>query len=156
LALETQAGPPSTPQAHISGFLPLPAWDQFLQCHPDQRFAAFIRRGIQHGFRIGFNSAACSLRAAQRNHGSVSNQASQVDKYIAEEVSAGKLRRIYDPLPPGIHSSQIGLIPKKGRPNKFRLIVDLSCPEGHSVNDGISPDLCSFKYASIYQATAQV
>ena len=29
----------------------------------------------------------------------------------------------------------LGVIPKQNRPNNWRLIVDLSSPEGHSVND---------------------
>ena len=28
----------------------------------------------------------------------------------------------------GVHSSPIGIIPKKNKPNKWRLIVDLSAP----------------------------
>ena len=37
-----------------------------------------------------------------------------------------------------IHTSAIGAIPKKNKPEKWRLIVDLSSPTDHSVNDGIS------------------
>jgi len=44
--------------------------------------------------------------------------------------------------------SLIGIIPKKHRPGKWRLIVDLSSPEGGSVNDSIniSKDTCSLSY----------
>jgi hypothetical protein len=38
----------------------------------------------------------------------------KVDKYIVEELSAGKLHIVTDPL--GIHSNPNGLIPKKGSP----------------------------------------
>ena len=31
----------------------------------------------------------------------------------------------------------LGVIPKKGQPDKWRLLVDLSYPGGASVNDGI-------------------
>ena len=48
----------------------------------------------------------------------------------------------------GIHTSPMGLIPKKNRPEKFRLIVDLSAPPMSSVNDGINPPLCMLKYTS--------
>jgi hypothetical protein len=48
----------------------------------------------------------------------------------------------------------MGLVPKSGQPGKFRLIVDLSSPAGCSVNDGISEELCSLKYASVDDAVA--
>ena len=34
-----------------------------------------------------------------------------------------------------IHISRLGVIPKNHKPDKWRLIVDLSYPTGHSVND---------------------
>ena len=45
-----------------------------------------------------------------------------------------------------VHLSWFGVIPKKSLPGKWRFIVDLSHPEGRSVNDGISCELCSFQY----------
>jgi hypothetical protein len=50
----------------------------------------------------------------------------------------------------------MGLIPKKGRPGKFRLIVDLSAPGGRSVNDEIDPAHCSFHYSSVSYAARRV
>ena len=47
----------------------------------------------------------------------------------------------------------MGLIPKL-HSNRWRLIVDLSAPRSHSVNDGISPQLCSLRYASIDNAVS--
>ena len=47
------------------------------------------------------------------------------------------------------------MVPKKGV-NKWRLILDLSSPEGHSVNDAISPDLCSLSYISVDDAAKAV
>ena len=41
------------------------------------------------------------------------------------------------------------MIPKKNRPGKWRLIIDLSSPDGHSVNDGISKELTSLTYMSV-------
>ncbi len=45
----------------------------------------------------------------------------------------------------------MGVIPKKHQPGKWRLIVDLSSPEGHSTNDGISKELASLSYTSVDQ-----
>ena len=52
----------------------------------------------------------------------------------------------------GVHISRFGVIPKKSQPGKWRLIVDLSHPKGASINDGISPTLCSLSYASVDDA----
>jgi len=37
----------------------------------------------------------------------------------------------------GVHMSPFGVIPKKGKANKWKLILDLSSPTGQSVNDEI-------------------
>ena len=55
-----------------------------------------------------------------------------------------------------VHKSPVGIIPKPHQPGKFRLIVDLSAPEGRSVNDGVSTDLCSLSYATVYKAVELV
>ena len=47
---------------------------------------------------------------------------------------------------PNLQVSSFGVIPKKGQPGKWRLIVDLSSPHGSSVNDGIDPDEFSMHY----------
>ena len=47
------------------------------------------------------------------------------------------------------NSAPFGVIPKKNRPGKWRLIIDLSSPNGHSVNDGISKELASLTYMSV-------
>ena len=147
LALESQSGPADP--IFVSGFLPASSWEPFLSSLPDQRFASYIRRGIHSGFRIGFNRSQ-KLRSACKNHQSTNQLATQVNSYITTEVNAGKLKMI--PSPTGIHTSPMGLIPKKNRPGKFRLIVDLSAPPMHSVNDGINPPLCTLKYTSVLEA----
>ena len=50
-----------------------------------------------------------------------------------------------------VHCSPLGLVPKS-QPGKWRTIVDLSCPSGGSVNDGIDTDMCSLSYASVDDA----
>ena len=47
-----------------------------------------------------------------------------------------------------IHVSPFGVIPKKA-PGKWRLIIDLSHPAGHSVNDGIDEGIASLPYVSV-------
>ena len=53
---------------------------------------------------------------------------------------------------PLLRISPFGVIPKRNRPGKWRLIVDLSSPEGHSVNDELDRALCSIQYSSIDDA----
>ena len=132
----------------LTGFLPLPRWQPFLQAHPDQAFAEFMRRGITHGFRVGFDPIN-RLKSAPQNFHSVRDNPLTVHKYIADEVAQGRLVKR-----PGvdIRRNPIGIIPKPHQPGKFRLIVDLSAPRGFSVNDGISPSLCSLDYISVDQA----
>ena len=48
-----------------------------------------------------------------------------------------------------LHLSPVGAIPKKNKPGKYHLIMDLSSPKNFSVNDGIDPGLSSLSYASI-------
>ncbi len=55
--LELEGGMTHSTDKRCEGFLPLAAWEPFLASHPDQRFADFLRRGIIHGFCIGFGHA---------------------------------------------------------------------------------------------------
>jgi len=45
--------------------------------------------------------------------------------------------------------SPFGVIPKKSNPGKWRLILELLCPHGKSVNDGISKEFSSLSYVTI-------
>ena len=56
---------------------------------------------------------------------------------------------------PEVHVSPFGVIPKS-EPGKWRLIVNLSAPEGGSVNDGISREMCSLSYLSIDEVVSWV
>ena len=76
---------------------------------------------------------------AHDNLPSVVSHPAVVQEYLEKECSLG---RMVGPLPigstPGLQISPFGVIPKGHTPGKWRLIVDLSHPEGRSVNDGIS------------------
>ena len=54
-----------------------------------------------------------------------------------------------------VQVSRFGLLPKKS-PGEWRLIVDLSSPEGRSVNDGVYEHLCSLKYVTVEDALQMV
>jgi hypothetical protein len=65
---------------------------------------------------------------------------------MLQRTSAGAFPH---PTVPSLVVSRFRVIPKRGQPNKWRLIVDLSSPEGRSVNDGINPEGCSLTYISV-------
>ena len=129
--------------------LKLEAWRKALSGYADQRFAAYIIRGIEQGFRIGYNPHMVKLQPARVNMFSTAEQPEVVEKYLLEELSANRIVRVNGLDTDLIHCSQFGVILKRNRPNKWRLIVDLSSPEGHSMNDGISKDLSSLSYVSV-------
>ena len=73
-----------------------------------------------------------------------------VAQYIAHEKSLGRL--VNPVASEGIRTNPIGLIPKAHQLGRWWMIVDLSCPPGSSVNDGIDPSLSSIRYASVDNA----
>ena len=70
----------------LLGFLPEKEWDPFLKTLLDQQFAAFLRRGICDGFRLGVSPLA-TLVSTKSNSPSTLALATKVDKYIKEEVN---------------------------------------------------------------------
>ena len=131
-----------------------------LRGHPDREFVDYLLDGMSQGFRIGFNRVFGHLKSAKRNMVSASAEPAVIEAYLAKERAAG---RIVGPLVAEgvlatsyIHTSRFGVIPKPHQPGKWRLIVDLSHPKGHSVNDGVDPGLCSLTYASVDAAAAMV
>ena len=99
-----------------------------------------------------YPNPACLTCCQQRN-----TLAQVVARYLEEEqkdhriIPVGDMARAAEL---GIHCSAFGVIPKKHKPNKWRLIVDLSAPEGHSINDSISKELASLSYVSVDDVVA--
>ena len=60
-----------------------------------------------------------------------------IDEYLSTEIQAGRVLGPTTVPPPSLHINRFGAIPQKTKPNSWRLILDLSFPAGHSVNDGI-------------------
>ena len=75
-----------------------------------------------------------------------------IKQHIKNECQTG---RLLGPVPLGLVAacqvSSIELVPKS-QPVAWHLIVDLSFPEGHSVNDGIDFNLASMRYSHIDDA----
>ena len=79
-----------------------------------------------------------------------------VRNYVLKECEAGRLLGPFDPqIFPEVHVSRFGPIPKAD-PGKWRLILDLSSPDGASVNDGIDPNVCSLSYMTVDDAARAI
>ena len=128
-----------------------PEEKEALEGHPDRRFRDYIVRGIRQGFRIGFNRRSGSApRACRRNMRPAYEHPEVVSEYLAQECQAV---RVLGPFPASpvatLQISSFGVTPKRHKPGRWRLILDLSSPEGHGVNDGIDPTVCSLKFISV-------
>ena len=133
------------------------AWSQYLATHPDQNLVTFFIDGITRGFRIGFDHSLVSLKSARKNLESAQSHIAIVDDYLKAEIT---LARVAGPFPPEAvghgQVSRFGVIPKNHQHDKWRLIVDLSYPSSHSVNDGIPSALCSLQYVTIDDAVQEI
>ena len=145
--------PPALPPpvVRVSTPLSLAPWQEELNLHPDPVFKAFILSGIISGFRIGFDySNQDQLKARKGNLLSAGEHPDVVEKYIQNELELGRLLQVpHEKCLPWVHSSPFGVIPKKHKPGKWRLIVDLSAPEKHAVNSFIEKELCSLSYIAV-------
>ena len=77
--------------ASISTPLQREAWAAELRAHPDQEYAQFIVKGIEHGFRIGFDYQNCHCVSAKSNMLSASQHPQPIETYISKELAAGRI-----------------------------------------------------------------
>ena len=115
-------------------------WEHELTTYPDKKFASWIVGGINRGFRIGFSSNGLVLQSAKCNMISAGEHPQVILNYIRDEVTSQDLQLVgpaWSPKLPQVHLSPLGVIPKKGRPNCWQLIMDLLSPHGHSINDDV-------------------
>ena len=128
-------------------------WEGFLQSHPNQGFASYIRTGLSAGFCIGFDHGGPGWLPSANNHPSAWANAQVIREYIAEEVQLGRLMGpLKKVILPWVKTSPISLVPKAHQVDKWRMIVDLSYPRDHSVNSGISSEHSSITYAKLDDA----
>ena len=130
--------------------LQLSQFEAELRDYPDQAAASYFLTGLREGFRTGFVASSVSLRSASTNMSSALVHPSVIDAYLETEVSCGRVAGPFTTLPcPELHISRFGVIPKNNQPGQWRLILDLSSPKGHSVNDGIPKPLFSVHYVTL-------
>lgn len=124
-----------------------------LTSHSNRSKVNYLITGLREGFRIGFHGDKIKLKSATVNCPSANEHPEVIDKYLFDEIQAG---RVFGPIKqspfPYLHTSRFGLIPKKNKPNLWRLILDLSFPLDHSVNDAILKDEFSVPYSKVVDA----
>ncbi len=131
-------------------------WERELEGHPDKEWVQFLVRGIQQGFRVGHDQSVGELRRCRGNMSSAREQRAVIQEYLDEEVEAGRIWRVSLEEEAKVHCSPFGVIPKKGKPGRWRLIVDLSTPDGGSVTDGVSKEGSNLHYMSVDHVVEQV
>ena len=137
--------------AEIKTPLVLQAWKEKLARHPDREYAEYILKGIEEGFRTGVDSRR-SMTSSRRNMLSAQQHPEVITQYIVKQVADGNILGAFSrETAPRVHINRIGAIPKKHQPGKWRIITDLSYPEGQSVNDSIDPECCSMSYITVDQ-----
>ena len=110
----------------------------------------------RHNSRVSSRLPICLPSATKSNHPSASDHPDIVRKSLDAELTKGRLLGPIGPSTlPELHISSLGVVPKK-HSDKWRLIVDLSHPKAHSVNDGISRDHCSLTYMKVDELVQRV
>ena len=118
-------------------------WHIMLAEYPNRPLTDFFISGIRGGFRVSFAPCGTRIKSVKRNlhcaveHPEVAEHTGVAESNLTEEV---ELECITGPFSCSSvpHEQVRG---KNHQPNKWRLIVDLSHPKGHSVNSGISKQL---------------
>lgn len=115
----------------------------------DSTFTEKLLYDINHGVRIGYTGQR-SLRMS-RNHYSANSNPSAIAHELERELCLNrKIGPFLHPPYENFVGSPMGAIQKKrSMPVKWRIINDLSWPEGHSINDGISKDDYSCNYDTL-------
>ena len=102
--------------------------------------------GMKEGFHIGLVREPC-CQSSSGNTPSTMERAEVISDFLSSQCRAGYM---LGPLPPkdcaGVFTSRMAVIPKK-TPGTWRVIVDLSSPQDHSINDNLHRRLSHVSYA---------
>ena len=123
-------------------------------CHyPDKIVADQLSHGFKFGFSLNYlgplGPVSCKNMASALDH------KDQLLAKINKEIHLGRIMGPFIvPSFQNFHCSPIGLVPKKQ--GGWRLITNLSAPQGKSINEFINPEICSVHYSSFDQAVSMV
>ena len=125
---------------YLSARIPVPsemncdAWDHLLSDYHDKEVCQFLRFGWPSSY-----TAPHIPTPTHRNHPSATAYTSDIEAFLEKEVSKGALLGPFDtpPFQPWTNNSPLMTAEKKESLGR-RVIIDLSFPEGSSVNDGVA------------------
>ena len=125
---------------------------ELLKTYPNQRFVDTLISIALYGTRIGFEGIP-SGHVQCLNHSSAFAHPEIITQSIQNELQKGRIKQISS-LPQDLFCSPIGLVPKEtnGVQSGWRVIFDLSSPEGTSVNDGIPKEYGTLVYETLNDA----
>ena len=150
--------PPHPALSAVTTPLRVQVWQQVLLHHPDRAIAQYICKGLEQGFRVGFQRGS-PLKSAQANLGSASEHPEAIEDFVTKECTRGHMLPCMftttEGLPP-LQVNRIGAVPKGHNTGKWRIITDVSFPKAGSVNDGIDPSLCSQSYTTVDEIARRV
>ena len=122
-------------QINLKSQLNPDAWDHHLQGYWDRQLPFLIR----FGFPLDYNRDS-SLRSQETNHPSAVEFPEDIKAYLAEEMQHDAILGPYDSKPiEDLHISPMMTRDKPNAPHR-RVIIDLSFPQGQSINAGIPKD----------------
>ena len=132
-----KSGQPNYKQARIpikSG-LKLEAWESRLASYPDRRLFQYLK----FGFRLTISNRERLGNSNINNHFSARQFPNAINQYLGKEIELGAIWGPFNPpVDLKIHCSPLMTRPKDL--NKRRVILDLSYPQGASVNDYVHKD----------------
>lgn len=148
---EHQGAPPTVSPVVLAAPITTPlvadAWAAALQLHPARDWVEHLVTGMKEGFRIGLVREPC-CQSSSGNTPSAMERAEVISDFLSSQCRAGYM---LGPLPPkdcaGVFTSRMAVIPKK-TPGTWRVIVDLSSPQDHNINDNLHRRLSHVSYAS--------
>ena len=121
-------------QRRVPSGLNIHAWREYLRGYKDPHLVDYL----EYGWPINFDRTQ-PLHPAYKNHFSANAYPDHVTHYVQTELAHGALLGPFTGPPViDVHLSPLMTKRKKDSPHR-RVIVDLSFPQGGSVNDGIHP-----------------
>lgn len=120
----------------VESALNLPQWETRLYEYHDNEICYYLH----YGWPVGYHSSTIPT-SVLTNHPSATAHPSHIRQFLDKELSHAAIVGPFQqqPFDPWVRLSPMMTRPKKNSANR-RVIIDLSFPEGTSVNDRISID----------------
>ena len=120
----------------------------------DQQLRAYLINGFTDGFRI--HHYGNTSRDLDKNLKTATKLPQVVDKKLEKELSAGRIMGPFHSSPfDEFVVSPLGLREKKVK-GQYRVIHDLSYPQGDSINSGIPREYAKVQYSSVSDAIEHI